>query len=318
MKILLLGREGQVAWELRRTLAPLGELVAVDRRTPGLTTDLTDMDSVRRAIRTVGPDLVVNAAAYTAVDRAEHEAELAWRINAEAPGVIAAEVKRLGSGLIHYSTDYVFGGGSAAEPFSEDHREQPQSVYGQSKWAGEEAIRDSNVPHVILRTAWVYGQRGRNFLLTMLRLLKEREHISVVDDQRGSPTWSRLIAEATAALVVQCRDGSAFRPGDAVGTYHLTCSGDTTWCGFARQIRIEAQKRGLVAEPCAGITGITTSDYPTPARRPAYSVLATEKLAHRFGLRLPHWEAALSLCLDDFCAPAGECTNAGVPRAVKR
>ncbi len=306
MRILLLGREGQVAWELRRTLAPLGELVAVDRRTPEMTTDLTDMDSLRRAIRTVTPDLVVNAAAYTAVDRAEHEAELAWRINAEAPGVIAAEVKRLGSGLVHYSTDYVFGGDSDSEPFPEDHRKQPQSVYGQSKLAGEEAIRDLQVPHLIVRTAWVYGQRGRNFLLTMLRLLKEREQIRVVDDQRGSPTWSRLIAEATAALVVQCRHGSAFRPGESGGTYHLTCSGETTWCGFARHIRIEAQQRGLVGEKCAAIEGIPTSGYPTPARRPAYSVLATEKLANRFGLRLPHWEAALSLCLDEFCAPAAE------------
>ncbi len=306
MKILLLGREGQVAWELRRTLAPLGELIAVDRRTPGITTDLTDMDSVRRAIRTVSPDLVVNAAAYTAVDRAEHEAELAWRINAEAPGVIATEVKRLGSGLIHYSTDYVFGGGSASQPFPEDHSKQPQSVYGQSKLAGEEAIRELDVPHLILRTAWVYGQRGHNFLLTMLRLLRERERISVVDDQRGSPTWARLIAEATTALIAQCRHGSAFRPGESSGIYHLTCSGETTWCGFARQIRSEALKRGLVGERCAEIDAIPTSGYPTPAKRPAYSVLATEKLARQYGLRLPNWEAALTLCLEEFCAPPPE------------
>lgn len=306
MKILLLGREGQVAWELRRTLAPLGELVAVDRRTPRMTTDLTDMDSVRRAIRTVSPDLVVNAAAYTAVDRAEHEAELAWRINAEAPGVIATEVKRCGSGLIHYSTDYVFGGGSSSEPFPEEHQKQPQSVYGQSKLAGEEAIRDLEVPHLILRTAWVYGQRGRNFLLTMLRLLRERDRISVVDDQRGSPTWSRLIAEATAALIVQCRQGNGFRPGELGGIYHLTCSGETTWCGFAQQIRIEAQKRGLIGQACAEIEAIPTSAYPTPAQRPAYSVLATEKLARQFGLRLPNWKTALGLCLDEFCAPAAD------------
>lgn len=305
MKILLLGREGQVAWELRRTLAPLGELVAVDRRTPGMTTDLTDMDSVRRAIRTVRPNLVVNAAAYTAVDQAEHDGELAWRVNAEAPGVIATEVRRLGSGLIHYSTDYVFGDDSATEPLAEDHGKQPQSVYGQSKLAGEDAIRDVHVPHLILRTAWVYGQRGRNFLLTMLRLLREQQQVRVVDDQRGSPTWCRLIAEATAALVVQCRQRSVFDPGESGGTYHLICSGDTTWYGFARQIRIEAQKRGLVGAQCAELKGIPTSGYPTPAKRPAYSVLATEKLASRFGLRLPDWDAALSLCLDEFCAAGG-------------
>lgn len=302
MKILLLGREGQVAWELRRTLAPLGDVVAVDRRTPGLTTDLADMDSVRHAIRSTGPDLVVNAAAYTAVDRAEQEAELAWRINAEAPGVIAAEVKRLGGGLIHYSTDYVFGGGSSIEPFPEDHRKQPQSVYGQSKLAGETAIRDLDIPHLILRTAWVYGQRGHNFLLTMLRLLAEREKISVVDDQRGSPTWARLIAEATAALIVQCREERAFRSGAASGAYHLTCAGDTTWCGFAQRIRAEAVKRGLVGEKCAEIEAIPTSGYPTPAKRPAYSVLANEKLARQFRLGLPHWEVALQLCLDEFGA----------------
>lgn len=300
MKILLLGRDGQVAWELRRTLAPLGEVVAVDRRTPDLTTDLTEVDSLRRAIRTVQPDLVVNAAAYTAVDRAEQETELAWRINAEAPGVIAAEVKRLGAGLIHYSTDYVFGGGSSSDPYSEDHLKQPQSVYGQSKLAGEEAIRAMEVPYLILRTAWVYGRRGHNFLLTILRLLRERDHVRVVNDQRGAPTWCRLIAEATAFLVVQCRDGNAFRPGESAGIYHLTCSGDTTWYGFARQIRDEAQRRGLIGEHAAEIEGIPTSGYPTPAKRPAYSVLANEKLAQQFDLRLPAWETALDLCLDEF------------------
>lgn len=303
MKILLLGREGQVAWELRRSLAALGDLVAVDRRTPMMTTDLTDMDSLRRAIRTVRPDLVVNGAAYTAVDKAEQEAELAWRINAEAPEVIAAEVKRLGGGLIHYSTDYVFGGDSSSEPYSEDHQKQPQSVYGQSKLAGEEAIRAMDAPYLILRTAWVYGHRGHNFLLTMLRLLKDRDRVSVVDDQRGSPTWSRLIAEATAALVVQCRYGSAFRPGESAGIYHLTCSGETTWCGFARQIKSEAQQRGLVREQCAEIEAIPTSGFPTPAKRPAYSVLANEKLARQFNLKMPSWETALGLCLDEFCAP---------------
>lgn len=303
MKILLFGREGQVAWELRRTLAPLGSLVAVDRRTPGLTADLADMDSLRNAVRVVRPDLVVNAAAYTAVDRAEQEAELAWRINAEAPEVIAEEVKRAGCGLIHYSTDYVFGGASALAPLPEDHHKQPQNVYGQSKLAGEEAIRAMDVPHLILRTAWVYGGRGHNFLLTMLRLLRDRERVTVVDDQRGSPTWSRLIAEATALLVAQCRNGSMFQPAERSGIYHLTCAAETTWCGFARAIREEAMKRGLIGSACAEIEAIPTSGYPTPAARPSYSVLANQKLCRSFGLSLPDWQVALQLCLDECCAP---------------
>ncbi len=302
MKILLFGRDGQVAWELRRTLAPLGTVVAVDRRTPGLTTDLSDMNSLRNAVRAVKPNLVVNAAAYTAVDRAEQESELAWRINAEAPGVIAEEAKRGGCGLIHYSTDYVFGGGSALEPLPEDHRKQPQNVYGQSKLAGEEAIRASEIPHLILRTAWVYGGRGHNFLLTMLRLLRERDRVSVVDDQRGSPTWSRLIAEATALLIAQCRDGSTFQPDGRSGIYHLTCAGETTWCGFARAIRTESVKRGFVGDMCASVDAIPTSGYPTPAARPSYSVLANQKLSETFGLSLPDWEEGLQLCLDDCCA----------------
>lgn len=304
MKILLFGREGQVAWELRRTLAPLGSLIAVDRRTPGLTTDLGNMDSLRNAIRAVDPDLVVNAAAYTAVDRAEQEAELAWRINAEAPGVIADEAKRAGCGLIHYSTDYVFGGGSSPEPFVEDHQKQPQNVYGRSKLAGEEAIQSRGIPHLILRTAWVYGGRGHNFLLTMLRLLRERDRISVVDDQRGSPTWSRLIAEGTALLVAQCRRGSVFEPEERTGIYHLTCAGETTWYGFARAIRSEALRRGLIGDPCGDIAAIPTSGYPTPATRPAYSVLANQKLSEHFGLSLPDWETAMQLCLDECCGPA--------------
>ena len=306
MKILLFGREGQVAWELRRTLAPLGKLVAVDRRTPGLTTDLADMDSLRKAIRAVNPDLVVNAAAYTAVDRAEQEAELAWRINAEAPGVIADEVRRAGCGMIHYSTDYVFGGGSSLEPFAEEHHKQPQNVYGQSKLAGEEAIQACGIPHLILRTAWVYGRRGHNFLLTMLRLLRERERVSVVDDQRGSPTWSRLIAEATALSIAQCRQGARFQPGERSGIYHLTCGGETTWCGFACAIRGEARRRGLIGDACAEIEAIPTSGYPTPAARPAYSVLANEKLSRQFGLSLPDWELAMQLCLDECCGPTNK------------
>lgn len=304
MKILLLGREGQVAWELRRTLPALGELIAVDRRTPGLSADLADLDTVRRAIRELRPGLVVNAAAYTAVDKAEQESELAWRINAEAPGVIAEEAGRCGAGVIHYSTDYVFGGSSSTEPYPEEHGTEPQNVYGRSKLAGEEAIRAAGVPHVILRTAWVYGQRGHNFLLTMLRLLREREIIRVVDDQKGAPTWSRLIAEATALVIAQCRGGDGFAPGGRTGVYHLSCGGETSWYSFAERIRRDALRRGLLPEGCGRLEPIPTSGYPTPARRPAYSVLANEKLASQFGLTLPTWDAALSLCLEDLCVNA--------------
>lgn len=304
MKILLIGREGQVAWELRRTLLPLGELVAVDRRTRRLTADLADLDTVRRVIRDVRPNLVVNAAAYTAVDKAEQESELAWRINAEAPGVMAEETGRIGAGLIHYSTDYVFGGSSSTEPYLEEHGTEPQNVYGRSKLAGEEAIQAVGGPHLILRTAWVYGQRGHNFLLTMLRLLREREVVRVVDDQKGAPTWSRLIAETTALLVAQCRHGMQFAPAEQAGTYHLSCAGETSWFQFAEQIREEAMRRGLLPESCGRLEAIPTSSYPTPASRPAYSVLANDKLIAGFGLEMPAWEDALRLCLEDVCKAA--------------
>jgi len=299
MRILLLGREGQVAWELRRTLVVVGDVVAVDRRTPGFAADLADMCSLRRIIREIKPDLVVNAAAYTAVDKAERETDLAWRINAEAPGVIATEVQRIGAGLIHYSTDYVFDGASSGGPYLEDHETHPQNVYGQSKLAGEEAIRSVGAPYLILRAAWVYAQRGHNFLLTMLRLLRERDVVRVVDDQQGAPTWSRLIAEATALLVMQCRRGGTFSPGELAGTYHLTCAGETTWYGFAQQIKLEALARGLLPDRCAELEAIRTTSYPTPAKRPVYSVLAGEKLSERFGVALPRWDRALKLCLEE-------------------
>lgn len=298
MKILLIGAEGQVAFELRRTLACLGEVHVRGRRSePPL--DLGDFDAVRAAVRALEPGLIVNAAAYTAVDQAERETELAFRLNGEAPGVLAEEALAIGAGLIHYSTDYVFPGDGAA-PYREDDPVGPLSVYGQSKLAGEAAIRQVGVPHLILRTAWVYGRRGHNFLLTMLRLLREREVLRVVDDQRGAPTWSRLIAEATALLAARCSRDGRFDPGSKSGTYHLTCAGETTWHGFTAAIRAEALARGLLPEPLARLEPIPTSAYPTPARRPAYSVLANDKLAREFGLALPAWEQALQLCLDEF------------------
>lgn len=298
MNIFLIGVEGQVAFELRRTLACLGEVHARDFQSePRL--DLTDFDAVRAAVREIKPGLIVNAAAYTAVDKAEQETELAFRINGEVLGVLAEEALAVGAGLIHYSTDYVFPGNGSA-PYREDDPVGPLSVYGQSKLAGEEAIRQVGAPHLILRTAWVYGRRGHNFLLTMLHLLREREVLRVVDDQRGAPTWSRLIAEATALLAARCIRGGRFDPEEKSGTYHLTNGGETTWYGFTAAIRAQALARGLLSEPLARLEPIPTEAYPTPARRPAYSVLCNEKLAREFGLALPDWEQALRLCLEEF------------------
>jgi len=301
MKILLIGREGQVAWELRRTLACLGEVVALDRRSIPLSLDLADADSIRKAAETVKPNLIVNAAAYTAVDKAEQDQATAYAVNATALGFLAEEAKKLGAGIIHYSTDYVFPG-DASVPYRETDATGPNSVYGAGKLAGEQAITDSGIPHYILRTAWVYGNRGGNFLLTMLRLMRERELVRVVNDQLGSPTWSRMIAEATALIIAQSLENGRFVPGDRSGIYHLTNGGQTSWFGFAQAIREEGIASGLLPETCARIGGIPSSEYPTPAKRPAYSVLNNTKLDEVFNLRLPEWREALGLCV----AEAGE------------
>jgi dTDP-4-dehydrorhamnose reductase len=221
---------------------------------------------------------------------------LAHAVNATALGILAEEAKRVGAGIIHYSTDYIFPG-NAATPYLETDPSGPQGVYGASKLAGEQAIIDSGVPHYILRTAWVYGNRGGNFLLTMLRLLRERELLRVVDDQIGSPTWSRLIAEATALIIAQSLEKGRFAPEDRSGIYHLTCGGQTSWFDFAQAIRETGIASGLLPETCARIEPIPSNEYPTPAKRPAYSVLSNDKLAEVFGLRLPDWQEALALCV---------------------
>lgn len=295
MRILLIGREGQVGWELRRTLACLGEVVALDRHTEPRV-DLAEPAGLEAVVRELAPALIVNAAAHTAVDRAEEEPELALRVNGEAPGVLAEAARAVGAGLIHYSTDYVYDG-SATTPYREDAPTAPLGSYGRSKLAGERAIAEVGAPHLILRTAWVYGSRGKNFLLTMLRLLGEREVLRVVDDQIGAPTWSRLIAEATALLALACRHDGRFEPAERSGIYHLSCGGATTWHGFAAAIRQWGLATGLLGESAARLEPIATSDYPTPARRPAYSVLDNHRLEATFGLRLPHWQTALELCI---------------------
>ena len=288
MNILLTGKNGQVGWELRRTLLPLGRVTAVGRA----ELDLTDAAAVRRALDENQPDVIVNAAAYTAVDKAETAPEEAAAINAAAPALLAQEAARRGALLIHYSTDYVYDGRKTA-PYVETDPAQPLGVYGRSKLAGEAGIRATDADHLIFRTSWVYAARGANFLLTILRLAAEREELRIVADQIGAPTWARFIAEATAQTLRQAmrerRDG-----GFTSGLFHLVADGETSWHGFASAI--VAHRGGLRVKH---ITPITTADYPTPARRPANSRLATDALRARFGLALPDWRDCLQLCLEE-------------------
>ena len=282
MKILLTGCSGQVGYELERSLQALGEVVAVDRG----RMDLSDLDQVREVVRAVKPDLIVNPAAYTAVDKAESEPELARRINALAPGVMAEEAKRLGAAMVHYSTDYVFDG-SKQGAYVETDATNPVNVYGQAKLEGEQLIAAAGIDHLILRTSWVYGMRGKNFLLTMLRLAKERDELRVVDDQHGAPTWSRTIADTTAVLLAQARvEGWWERHG---GIYHLSSRGETTWCGFTRAI---IENAGLDCR----VVPITSAEYPVPARRPANSLMNADKLTAHL-CALPHWKTSLGLCM---------------------
>ena len=281
--LLLIGKIGQVGWELRRTLAPLGKLVAVDY--PEI--DLTDGKSIRKWVRDVSPAVVINAAAYTAVDKAEADAERCQLINGVAPGVLAEEAKNAGALLVHYSTDYVFDG-IKRTPYVEEDAPNPVSAYGRSKLAGDRAVQQIGVPHLIFRLCWVYGARGQNFMLTMMRLAREREKLRVVQDQVGCPTWSRMIAETTALALKQ-----VLRSPDAnslTGVYHLAASGQTSWQGFAQAIIDLMPTEG---KKCTLVEPITTADYPLPAKRPAFSVLSCEKLQRTFGLRLPDWHESL-------------------------
>ncbi|CAN7717658.1 dTDP-4-dehydrorhamnose reductase [Duganella sp. LjRoot269] len=284
MKILLTGSTGQVGYELARSLQGIGEVVAVDRG----VMDLSDLDQVRDVIRREKPQLIVNPAAYTAVDKAESEPELAHRVNAEAPGLMAQEAKALGAAMVHYSTDYVFDG-SQPSARREDDATGPLNVYGASKLAGEQAIAAAGIPHLIFRTSWVYGTRGKNFLLTMLRLAKERDELKVVADQHGAPTWSRTIADTTALVLSQAHAGGREWWVQNSGVYHLSAQGQTTWFDFTRAIVEEA---GLSCR----VLPITSAEYPVPARRPQYSVMSSERLMARF-CRLPDWKEALHLCM---------------------
>lgn len=289
-RILLIGATGQVGWELQRTLAPLGEVIIPRRE----RLDLSRVDSIRPCLAEIQPALIVHAAAYTAVDKAEEEPERALAINGKAPGVLAETARQQGAAFIHYSTDYVFDGQSAS-PYRESDTPQPLNVYGQTKLAGEQAIAAAGGAYLILRTSWVYGLRGHNFLLTMQRLVREGAVLRVVDDQWGAPTWSRLIAEGTAQIIAQCCRG---RMEDYIrqqaGIYHLSCGGKTTWHGFAQAI-LTRLERG--AGPVARLEAIPAADYPAPARRPAFSCLDNTLMRDTFGIQLPSWRTALELVL---------------------
>lgn len=289
MTILLTGANGQVGWELRRTLSSLGQVVAVDSR----AMDLADPDAIRRVLAEAMPRVIINPAAYTAVDKAESEPDLARRVNAEAPGILAEVAKQTGALLVHYSTDYVFDG-SGDTPWKEADPTGPLNVYGATKLAGEQAIAASGCRHLIFRTSWVYGTRGANFLLTMQRLMRERPELKIVDDQMGAPTWCRSLAEATAQALAQVLSPTrgADKP-EPWGTYHMTNGGVTSWHGFAQAI---LDLEGLEAPP--RLVPIPSSVYPTPARRPLNSRQDNGKLERVFGIRLPDWREALKLCLD--------------------
>lgn len=285
MKIAVTGRDGQVGWELCRSLAPLGELIRLGRQ----QCNMAEPAQVEALMRELRPDIVVNAAAYTAVDRAESEEALAQAVNADAVGAMARVLASYGGRLLHYSTDYVFDGQGTA-PYREDEPTAPLGAYGRSKLAGEAQIQASGVEHLILRTCWVYGTRGKNFLLTMLKLARERDSLRVVADQVGCPTSSRMIAEATAALIAR----GAPTAGD--GVVNLSCTGAASWHEFAQAIVSGGARRGLCRD--IPVLPIATHEYPTPARRPAYSVLDPTRLGERHGLRMPSWQQALDDVLD--------------------
>jgi dTDP-4-dehydrorhamnose reductase len=286
--ILLTGAQGQVGFELTRSLQGLGHVVALDRN----KLDLTDLNEVRSVVREIKPAVIVNAAAYTAVDKAESDVDAAMRLNAEVPALLAVEARRLNAALVHYSTDYVFDGAKLGA-YAEDDSVNPQNVYGRSKLAGEQAIVAAGCHHLIFRTSWVYGTRGKNFLLTMLRLGAEREELSVVADQFGAPTWSNTIAALSANILAQAigRDTSDWWSQHS-GIYHLTASGETSWHGFTQAIFELAD-----VENKPRVKAIRAASYPTPAARPSNSRLSNDKTAASFGLRAPDWREALRMCI---------------------
>ena len=298
MKILLLGKNGQVGWELQRSLAPLGELIALDRHSTDLCGDLSNLQGLAATVQGVRPDVIVNAAAHTAVDKAESEPALARTLNALAPGVLAQEAARLGALLVHYSTDYVFDG-SGTRPWTEADTPAPLSVYGQTKLEGEQLIQAASPRHLIFRTSWVYAARGGNFAKTMLRLAQDRERLTVINDQFGAPTGAELLADVSAHAIRQVLQ----RPADA-GLYHLVASGETSWHGYAKHVLAQAelsqeQGKSALKIVAKAVDPVPTSAFPTPAKRPPNSRLDTTRLQTTFGLTLPHWQQGVDRMLNE-------------------
>lgn len=298
MKILLLGKNGQVGWELQRSLAPLGELIALDRHSTDLCGDLSNLQGLAATVQQLRPDVIVNAAAHTAVDKAESEPALARTLNALAPGVLAQEAARLGALLVHYSTDYVFDG-SGTRPWTEADTPAPLSVYGQSKLEGEQLIQAASPRHLIFRTSWVYAARGGNFAKTMLRLAQERERLTVINDQFGAPTGAELLADVTAHAIRQLQQ----RPADA-GLYHLVASGETSWHGYAKHVLAQAERsheqgKSAIKIIAKAVDPVPTSAFPTSAKRPSNSRLDTTKLQTTFDLSLPHWQQGVDRMLNE-------------------
>jgi len=295
VRLLVTGANGQVGWELRQSLAPLGEVIALDRA----ACDLARPAEVARILRAATPDIIVNAAAYTAVDRAEQEEELATLINGTAVGEIAQAARQLGALLIHYSTDYVFDGRKDA-PYAEDDVPSPISAYGRSKLAGERAIAQCGGRYLIVRTSWIYAARGHNFLKTVLRLARERDELRIVDDQIGAPTWARDLAAATAVMTRQARQEIA-RDDFESGLFHVTGSGATSWFVFAQAVVKQAEQYGLLARK-SKIVPIASSEYPVAATRPKNSRLSGARARHRFQIALPEWEQSLAVCMHELSA----------------
>ena len=294
MRILLLGKGGQVGWELQRSLAPLGELIALDHDSTTYCGSFVELEGLAATVRQVAPDVIVNAAAYTAVDKAESEAELARTINARAPAVLAAEAQKLGALLVHYSTDYVFDGGGN-KPWQEDDRTGPLNVYGETKLEGEQAVAQC-ARHLIFRTSWVYAARGANFIRTMLRLAQERESLQVIDDQFGAPTGAELLADVTAHAI--CRTRASL---ELAGIYHLVAGGETNWHAYAQLVIERARQAGVaIRVKTEAIVAVPSTAYPTPAQRPLNSRLDTCKLCSAFDLHLPDWQMGVERVLAEW------------------
>ena len=298
LKIVLFGRDGQVGWELRRSLAWLGEVICLGRT----EADLQDFPTLQRIIEKHRPDVVVNAAAYTAVDKADSDERTAKAVNAEAAGVLAEEAAKHNAWLVHYSTDYVYDG-SKSSPYVESDLTGPISVYGKTKLQGDDLIRKHNCRHLIFRTSWVYASRGRNFIKTILGLAQKKDHLRIVDDQFGAPTSAALIADVTALGIYLVSQEPDHKREDLAGTYHLVAAGETSWFGIAQFVLEQAQARGLglTVDPFQ-LKPVSSADYPQTARRPKNSLMATDKIRQVLGIQLPYWQYHVQLLLDDILA----------------